>query len=146
MKSLAARSAWITAFARGISAAPARAYADESATAGIDDSDPERARAVAAEVAGAQSAGLNAIHHWISVDNIAPGAVEGEHRESIDALIARCENRPIGENKRLVGGSAPSGHKARAEDLTVTPAFLGSAEASHIAHRTCKVHDGQCSR
>ena len=41
-----------------------------------------------------QSAGLDLIKHGINVNAIAPGVVDGEHWEHVDALFAKYENRP----------------------------------------------------
>src|SRR4029079_16464869 len=56
----------------------------------------------AAVISLTQSAGLNLIQHGINVNAMAPGVVDGEHWEGVDALFAKYENRPIGEKKRLV--------------------------------------------
>ena len=55
-----------------------------------------------------QSAGLNLIEHGINVNAIAPGVVDGEHWDGVDALFAKYERRPLGEKKRLVGETVPS--------------------------------------
>src|SRR5690348_15005709 len=72
----------------------------------------------AAVISLTQSAALNLILHRINVNGIAPGVVEGEHWDQVDALFARYENRPLGEKKRLVGAAVPYGRMGRAEDLT----------------------------
>ena len=54
----------------------------------------------AAVISLTQSAGLNLIGHKINVNAIAPGVVEGEHWEHVDALFAKHENRPLGEKKK----------------------------------------------
>ncbi|PJN95917.1 sorbitol dehydrogenase, partial [Amaricoccus sp. HAR-UPW-R2A-40] len=56
-----------------------------------------------------QSAGLDLIRHGINVNAIAPGVVDGEHWEHVDAMFAKYENRPLGEKKRIVGESVPYG-------------------------------------
>ena len=63
----------------------------------------------AAVISLTQSAGLNLIAHRINVNAIAPGVVEGEHWDHVDALFAKYENRPLGEKKRLVGEGVPYG-------------------------------------
>jgi NAD(P)-dependent dehydrogenase (short-subunit alcohol dehydrogenase family) len=97
----------------------------------------------AAVISLTQSAGLDLIKHGINVNAIAPGVVEGEHWEGVDALFARYENRPIGEKKRLVGESVPYGRMGRAEDLTGMAVFLASAEADYIVAQTYNVDGGQ---
>jgi NAD(P)-dependent dehydrogenase (short-subunit alcohol dehydrogenase family) len=97
----------------------------------------------AAVISLTQSAGLNLIRHRINVNAIAPGVVEGEHWEGVDALFARYENRPLGEKQRLVGESVPYGRMGRAEDLTGMAVFLASAEADYIVAQTYNVDGGQ---
>ena len=97
----------------------------------------------AAVISLTQSAGLNLIAHGINVNAIAPGVVEGEHWDGVDALFARYENRPLGEKKRLVGESVPYGRMGRAEDLTGMAVFLASAEADYIVAQTYNVDGGQ---
>ena len=63
----------------------------------------------AAVISLTQSAGLDLIKHGINVNAIAPGVVDGEHWEGVDALFAKYENRPLGEKKRLVGEAVPYG-------------------------------------
>jgi NAD(P)-dependent dehydrogenase (short-subunit alcohol dehydrogenase family) len=96
----------------------------------------------AAVISITQSAGLDLIKHRINVNAIAPGVVEGEHWEGVDALFARYENRPLGEKKRLVGEAVPYGRMARAEDLTGMAVFLASAEAEYIVAQSYNVDGG----
>lgn len=53
----------------------------------------------AAVISLTQSAGLNLIKHGINVNAIAPGVVDGEHWDGVDALFAKYENRPRGEEE-----------------------------------------------
>lgn len=62
-----------------------------------------------------QSAGLDLVKHRINVNAIAPGVVDGEHWDGVDALFAKYENRPLGEKRRLVGESVPYGRMGTAE-------------------------------
>ena len=96
----------------------------------------------AAVISLTQSAGLNLIAHGINVNAIAPGVVDGEHWEGVDALFAKYENRPLGEKKRLVGEAVPIGRMARAEDLTGMAVFLASAESDYIVAQTYNVDGG----
>lgn len=96
----------------------------------------------AAVISLTQSAGLNLIQYGINVNAIAPGVVEGEHWEGVDALFAKYENRPIGEKKRLVGEAVPFGRMGRAEDLTGMAVFLASAEADYVVAQTYNVDGG----
>jgi len=96
----------------------------------------------AAVISLTQSAGLNLIRHGINVNAIAPGVVEGEHWDGVDALFAKYENRPIGEKKRLVGQEVPFGRMGRAEDLTGMAIFLATPEADYIVAQTYNVDGG----
>jgi NAD(P)-dependent dehydrogenase (short-subunit alcohol dehydrogenase family) len=96
----------------------------------------------AAVISLTQSAGLNLIEHQINVNAIAPGVVEGELWDSVDALFAKYENRPLGEKKRLVGEAVPYGRMGKAEDLTGMAIFLASAEADYIVAQTYNVDGG----
>ena len=96
----------------------------------------------AAVISLTQSAGLNLIKHGINVNAIAPGVVDGEHWDGVDALFAEYEQRPIGEKKRLVGEAVPYGRMGRAEDLTGMAVFLASAESEYIVAQTYNVDGG----
>lgn len=96
----------------------------------------------AAVISLTQSAALNLIGHRINVNAIAPGVVEGEHWDGVDALFARYENRPLGEKKRLVGEAVPYGRMGRAEDLTGMAVFLASAESDYVVGQTYNVDGG----
>ena len=96
----------------------------------------------AAVISLTQSAGLNLIQYGINVNAIAPGVVDGEHWDGVDALFAKYENRPIGEKKRLVGREVPFGRMGTAEDLTGMAIFLASSEADYIIAQTYNVDGG----
>ena len=96
----------------------------------------------AAVISLTQSAGLNLIKHRINVNAIAPGVVDGEHWEGVDALFAKYENRPRGEKKRLVGEAVPYGRMGTAEDLTGMAIFLASSESDYIVAQTYNVDGG----
>jgi D-sorbitol dehydrogenase (acceptor) len=96
----------------------------------------------AAVISLTQSAGLNLIPHGINVNAIAPGVVDGEHWDGVDALFARYEGRPLGEKKRIVGQSVPFGRMGTAADLTGMAIFLATAEADYIAGQTFGVDGG----
>ncbi|MEJ6785641.1 L-iditol 2-dehydrogenase [Aminobacter sp. Piv2-1] len=97
----------------------------------------------AAVISLTQSAGLDLIKHRINVNAIAPGVVDGEHWDHVDALFAKYEDRPLGEKKRIVGESVPYGRMGRAEDLTGMAVFLASDEAEYIVAQTYNVDGGQ---
>ena len=96
----------------------------------------------AAIISLTQSAGLDLIRHGINVNAIAPGVVDGEHWDGVDALFARHENLPLGEKKRQVGAAVPFGRMGTAADLTGMAVFLASAEADYIVAQTYNVDGG----
>ncbi len=97
----------------------------------------------AAVISLTQSAGLNLISHGINVNAIAPGVVDGEHWDHVDALFARHEGLKPGEKKKQVGAAVPYGRMGTAEDLTGMAVFLASAEAEYIVAQTYNVDGGQ---
>ena len=96
----------------------------------------------AAVISMTQSAGLALIRHGINVNAIAPGVVDGEHWDGVDAKFAAYENRPRGEKKRLVGEAVPYGRMGTAEDLTGMVIFLASAESDYVVSQTYNVDGG----
>jgi NAD(P)-dependent dehydrogenase (short-subunit alcohol dehydrogenase family) len=97
----------------------------------------------AAIISFTQSAGLDLIKHGINVNAIAPGVVDGEHWEGVDALFAKYENLAIGEKKKQVAASVPYGRMGTAEDLVGMAVFLASEESSYIVAQTYNVDGGQ---
>jgi NAD(P)-dependent dehydrogenase (short-subunit alcohol dehydrogenase family) len=97
----------------------------------------------AAIISFTQSAGLDLIKHGINVNAIAPGVVEGEHWEGVDALFAKYENLAIGEKKKQVAASVPYGRMGTAEDLVGMAVFLASDESNYIVAQTYNVDGGQ---
>ena len=97
----------------------------------------------AAVISLTQSAGLNLIRHGINVNAIAPGVVDGEHWDGVDALFARLEGLAPGEKKAAVGAGVPFGRMGRPEDLTGMAVFLASAEADYIVAQCYNVDGGQ---
>jgi D-sorbitol dehydrogenase (acceptor) len=96
----------------------------------------------AAVISFTQSAGLNLIKHKINVNAIAPGVVDGEHWDGVDAHFAKYEGRPPGEKKRIVGESVPFGRMATPDDLTGMAVFLATREADYIVGQTFGVDGG----
>ncbi|MBA3326289.1 MAG: L-iditol 2-dehydrogenase, partial [Rhodobacteraceae bacterium] len=97
----------------------------------------------AAVISLTQSAGLNLIAHGINVNAIAPGVVDGEHWDHVDAMFAKHEGLAPGEKKRQVGAAVPYGRMGTAEDLTGMAVFLASKEADYIVAQTYNVDGGQ---
>lgn len=96
----------------------------------------------AAVISFTQSAGLNLIKHGINVNAIAPGVVDGEHWDGVDAFFAKYENRPLGEKKRMVGESVPFGRMGQAADLTGMAIFLASNDSDYVVGQTYGVDGG----
>ena len=96
----------------------------------------------AAMISLTQSAGLNLIEHGINVNAIAPGVVDGEHWDGVDAFFAKYENKAPGQKKREVGEAVPYGRMGTAEDLTGMAIFLASDEAKYIVAQTYNVDGG----
>ncbi len=97
----------------------------------------------AAVISLTQSAGLNLIEHGINVNAIAPGVVDGEHWDGVDAFFAKYENKAPGQKKREVGEGVPFGRMGVAEDLTGMAVFLASDEANYIVAQCYNVDGGQ---
>ncbi len=97
----------------------------------------------AAVISMTQSAGLNLIGHGINVNAIAPGVVDGEHWEHVDAMFAKLEGKPLGQKKAEVAAGVPAGRFATPADLTGMAVFLASPEADYIVAQTYNVDGGQ---
>lgn len=96
----------------------------------------------AAVISLTQSAGLNLIRHGINVNAIAPGVVDGEHWDGVDAFFAKYEGKAPGQKKHEVGAAVPFGRMGRAEDLTGMAIFLATDEARYIVAQTYNVDGG----
>lgn len=96
----------------------------------------------AAVISLTQSAGLNLIEHGINVNAIAPGVVDGEHWDGVDAFFARYEGKAPGQKKKEVSAAVPYGRMGRAEDLTGMAIFLASEQANYIVAQTYNVDGG----
>ena len=96
----------------------------------------------AAVISLTQSAGLNLIAHGINVNAIAPGVVDGEHWDGVDAKFAAYEGKPRGQKKAEVGAAVPYGRMGTAADLTGMAVFLASSDADYIVAQTYNVDGG----
>lgn len=96
----------------------------------------------AAVISLTQSAGLDLIRHGINVNAIAPGVVDGEHWDGVDAFFAKYENKPLGQKKREVGAAVPFGRMGTAADLTGMAIFLATDDARYIVAQTYGVDGG----
>ncbi|MEM6277209.1 MAG: L-iditol 2-dehydrogenase [Pseudomonadota bacterium] len=97
----------------------------------------------AAVISLTQSAGLDLIKHGINVNAIAPGVVDGEHWDGVDAFFAKYEGKAPGQKKAEVGAGVPYGRMGVAGDLTGMAVFLASDEADYIVAQTYNVDGGQ---
>ena len=97
----------------------------------------------AAVISLTQSAGLNLIEHGINVNAIAPGVVDGEHWNHVDAMFAKLENKKPGQKKAEVAVSVPYGRFATPDDLTGMAVFLASDDANYIVSQCYNVDGGQ---
>ena len=96
----------------------------------------------AAVISLTQSAGLDLIKHGINVNAMAPGVVDGEHWDGVDAFFAKYEGKAPGQKKREVGGAVPFGRMGTAEDLTGMAIFLATPEAKYIVAQCFGVDGG----
>ena len=96
----------------------------------------------AAVISLTQSLGLDLIRHGINVNAIAPGVVDNEHWDHVDASFARYENLQPGEKKRIVGAAVPFGRMARPEEIGGLAVFLASADADYIVSQTYNIDGG----
>ncbi len=96
----------------------------------------------AAVISLTQSAGLDLIRHGINVNAIAPGVVDGEHWDGVDAFFAKHEGKAPGQKKQEVGEAVPFGRMGTAEDLTGMAVFLATDEARYIVAQTYNVDGG----
>ncbi len=96
----------------------------------------------AAVISLTQSAGLGLIAHKINVNAIAPGVVDGEHWDGVDAFFAKYENKQPGQKKREVGAAVPFGRMGTAADLTGMAIFLATPEAEYIVAQCFGVDGG----
>jgi NAD(P)-dependent dehydrogenase (short-subunit alcohol dehydrogenase family) len=97
----------------------------------------------AAVISMTQSAGLDLIRHGINVNAIAPGVVDGEHWDHVDAMFAKLESKKFGQKKAEVAASVPAGRFAVPADLAGMAIFLASPESDYIVSQTYNVDGGQ---
>jgi NAD(P)-dependent dehydrogenase (short-subunit alcohol dehydrogenase family) len=85
----------------------------------------------AAVISLTQSAGLNLIQHGINVNAIAPGVVDGEHWDVVDAHLRKIRGpgKPGEKKKDRRRKRADRSHGAVASDLTGMAIFLATPEA-----------------
>ncbi|MDX8452919.1 L-iditol 2-dehydrogenase [Mesorhizobium sp. VK9D] len=96
----------------------------------------------AAIISATQSAALALVKHGINVNAIAPGVVDGEHWEVVDAHFARWEGLKPGEKKAAVAKSVPIGRFAQPQDIAGLAVFLASSDSDYILAQTYNVDGG----
>ena len=96
----------------------------------------------AAVISITQSTGLDLIRHGINVNAIAPGVVDGEHWDDVDARFARYEGLQPGEKKRAVGAAVPFGRMARPDEIAGLAVFLAGPDAAYIVAQTYNIDGG----
>ena len=96
----------------------------------------------AAVISLTQSTGLDLIRHGINVNAIAPGVVDNEHWDHVDAMFARYENLQPGEKKRTVGAAVPFGRMARPDEIAGLAVFLAGPDAGYIVAQTYGIDGG----
>ncbi|PZM14530.1 L-iditol 2-dehydrogenase [Rhizobium tubonense] len=96
----------------------------------------------AAIISATQSAALALVKHGINVNAIAPGVVDGEHWDVVDAQFAKWEGLKPGEKKAAVAKSVPIGRFATPDDIKGLAVFLASADSDYILAQTYNVDGG----
>ena len=96
----------------------------------------------AAVISLTQSTGLDLIKHGINVNAIAPGVVDNEHWDHVDAMFARYEGLAPGEKKRMVGAAVPYGRMARPDEIGGLAVFLASPDADYVVAQTYNIDGG----
>lgn len=96
----------------------------------------------AAVISLTQSAGLDLIRHGINVNAIAPGVIESDMWDHVDALFARAEGLAVGEKKRVVGPAVPFGRFGTPDEVAGMAVFLASSEADYVVAQCYGVDGG----
>jgi NAD(P)-dependent dehydrogenase (short-subunit alcohol dehydrogenase family) len=76
------------------------------------------------------------------VNAIAPGVVDGEHWDGVDAFFAKYEGKAPGQKKKPKSARPCPSADGPAEDLTGMAVFLASDEADYIVAQTYNVDGG----
>lgn len=96
----------------------------------------------AAIISATQSAALALVKYGINVNAIAPGVVDGEHWDIVDAKFAEWEGLKPGEKKAAVAKEVPIGRFATADDIKGLAVFLASKDSDYILAQTYNVDGG----
>ncbi|MDD1794001.1 L-iditol 2-dehydrogenase [Enterovibrio sp. ZSDZ42] len=89
-----------------------------------------------------QSAALALAEYGITVNGISPGVVDTPMWDSVDALFAKYEHRPLGEKKKQVGEDVPLKRMGVPNDIAGTALFLASPLSDYITAQTYNVDGG----
>ncbi|HCQ66834.1 MAG TPA: L-iditol 2-dehydrogenase [Rhodobacteraceae bacterium] len=96
----------------------------------------------AAVISVTQSMALELAKDKIRVNAIAPGVVDTPMWDTVDALFAQYENKPLGQKKREVGEAVPLGRMGDPADIAGPAVFLASDEARYVTAQTLNVDGG----
>lgn len=96
----------------------------------------------AAVISITQSLALELAADNIRVNAIAPGVIDTPMWDTVDALFAEYENKPIGQKKREVGEAVPLGRMGNPADIADPCVFLASDAARYITAQTLNVDGG----
>lgn len=96
----------------------------------------------AAIISATQSAALALVKYGIKVNAIAPGVVDGEHWDVVDAKFAEYEGLKPGEKKAQVAKTVPIGRFATPDDIKGLAMFLASPDSDYILAQTYNVDGG----
>jgi D-sorbitol dehydrogenase (acceptor) len=96
----------------------------------------------AAVISVTQSLALELAKDNIRVNAIAPGVVDTPMWDTVDALFAEYEHKPLGQKKREVGEAVPLGRMGDPADMAGPAVFLASDEARYITAQTLNVDGG----
>jgi NAD(P)-dependent dehydrogenase (short-subunit alcohol dehydrogenase family) len=81
--------------------------------------------------------------HNITVNAIAPGAVEGDRIDRVIAGQAEVRGISIADQRKAFLSRAPLGRMVTADDIAWTAAFLCSAHARNISGQCIPVNAGE---
>ncbi len=96
----------------------------------------------AAVISLTQSTGLDLIRHGINVNAIAPGVIDSEMWDQVDAQFAAHEHLQPGEKKRAVAAAVPFGRMGRSDEVAGLAAFLAGGDADYIVAQTYNIDGG----
>ena len=81
--------------------------------------------------------------HNITVNAIAPGAVEGDRIDSVIEGQARVRGIPVDAMRKAMVARAPLGRMATADDIAAVAVFLCSSQARNISGQCIAVNAGE---